>query len=66
LILFSNGYKYLNKIKTFKIFIEKLVMNFLKALILHQFFTTNTLWSDEILADMPSCLGGEDHGINLV
>jgi len=22
------------------------------------------LWGDEILADMPSCLEGEDHGIN--
>jgi hypothetical protein len=23
------------------------------------------LWGDEILADMPPCLGGEDNGINI-
>ncbi len=23
------------------------------------------LWGDEILAYVPSCLGGEDHGINV-
>ena len=24
-----------------------------------------TMWSDEILADMPSCLGGGESGINI-
>ena len=36
------------------------------SLILHLKVLLSTLWSDGILADMPSCLGGGDHGINVV
>ena len=60
--------KYLNNFESFKIYVEIFAMNRLFVLLLHCRCSLNNnihCGVMKFLADMPSCLGGEDNRINI-